>query len=103
MDLSIANPRAMAHSRSNYSHVHALWTGWQEQMWLRIILQTPPDRVSGDHVLLSGISLNLTFFSTVTCKKIPTKTIQSWNFPPAKENDNETDFDEDMSEKRLAG
>ena len=44
---------------------------------------------------MSGISLNLTFSSTVTCKKIPTKTIQSWNFPPAKENDNETDFDED--------
>lgn len=38
---------------------------------------------------MSGIGLNLTFPSTVTHEKIPTKTIQSWNFPKA--NDNSTD------------
>jgi hypothetical protein len=43
-------------------------------------------------VFLSGIGLNLTILSTVTREKIPTKTIQSWNFPKA--NDDSTDEDE---------
>ncbi len=44
---------------------------------------------------MSGsISLDLAFPSTVTREKIPTKNIQSWNFPKEL-NDNSTDEDED--------
>lgn len=43
---------------------------------------------------MSGIGLDLTFPSTVTREKIPTKTIQSWNFPKANDDSTDEDLDE---------
>lgn len=47
-------------------------------------------------LLLASILTIQPFPPTVTREKIPTKTIQSWSFPPAKENDTSTDEDEDV-------